>query len=93
MILLSAFGIANPLEIERSTALQLEMLLMFFMAPIITAFLVMGIRSAVAKPIKPLDMLAYFLVSFYSVWCLFSFHCGSALAFNSLLFQAYIYGL
>jgi hypothetical protein len=60
MILLSIFGISNPLEIERATALQLEMLLMFFMAPIITAFLVMGIRSAVAKPIKPLDMLAYF---------------------------------
>ncbi|MDG1121496.1 MAG: hypothetical protein P8J70_04745 [Glaciecola sp.] len=60
MILLSVFGIANPLEIERSTALQLEMLMMFFMAPIITAFLVMGIRSAVGKPIKPLDMLAYF---------------------------------
>ena len=38
MILLSIFGISNPLEIERATALQLEMLLMFFMAPIITRF-------------------------------------------------------
>ena len=58
MILLSVFEISNPLEIERATVLQLEMLLIFFMAPIITAFLVMGIRSAMAKPIKPLDMLA-----------------------------------
>lgn len=76
MILLSVFQLTNPLEIERSTALQLEMLLVFFMAPIITAFLVMGIRSAMSKSIKPLDMLAYFprifllgLVSiFLSLW-------------------------
>ena len=60
MILLSIFEITNPLAIERSTALQLEILMLFFMAPIITGFLVMGIRVAMGKKIKPLDMLAFF---------------------------------
>ena len=60
MILLSVFKIANPLEIAPSTALQIEVLLMFFLAPIMTGFLIMGIRNATQKTIKPFDMMAYF---------------------------------
>lgn len=76
MILFSIFNVTNPLEIESSTVLQIEMLLLFFLAPIMTGFLVMGIRNASQKTIKPLDMMAYFprifilgLVSvFLSLW-------------------------
>ena len=76
MILLSVFDVTNPLEVERSTVLQIEILLLFFLAPIMTGFLIMGIRNATQKTIKPLDMMAYFprifmlgLVSvFISLW-------------------------
>lgn len=60
MILLSVFEVTNPLEIAPSTALQIEVLLMFFLAPIMTGFLIMGIRNATQKNIKPLDIMAYF---------------------------------
>ncbi len=60
MILFSIFGITDPLNISQDVMFQFEILVTLFVAPLSVGLLLMGLRSAANKSIKPVDVMSFY---------------------------------
>lgn len=60
MILLSIFEITDPFNISEETKLKMEVLGTVFMAPLSVGLMLMGLRAAANKSVKPVDVMAYY---------------------------------
>lgn len=60
MILLSVFEVTDPFNVPDHTMMQIEVLATVFAAPLSVGLLLMGLRTAAKKSIKPVDVLSYY---------------------------------